>query len=181
MLKLRKAILPGVAGVTIGALLAGALWTGGDGGGTALAAPNPVNPAFTATRGTSFMVVNMGSAQTNVVARFFNQADGGVLNHQPSKVLQPRQSELFDQRYDNNIPNGFAGSAVAEADQRVAAIGYEFTEGTDGGGQDSFNAVTADEVQATASCPVALKNVIDQAGRSTASSTSRTPARRPPP
>jgi hypothetical protein len=165
MLKLRKAILPGVAGVTIGALLAAALWTGGGSGGNALAAPGAVTPSFTATRGTSFMVVNMGTEATNVVARFFNQADGGVLNHQPSKVLQPRQSELFDQRYDNNIPNGFAGSAIAEASQRLAAIGYEFTEGPDGGGQDSFNAVTADEVQPTASCPVALKNVIDQAGR----------------
>jgi hypothetical protein len=164
MLKLKKAILPGVAGATIGALLAGALWTGGD-GGNALAAPNPVNPAFTATRGTSFMVVNMGAAATNVVARFFNQADGGQLSYQPSKTLQPRQSELFDQRYDNSIPNGFAGSAIAEADQRLAAIGYEFTEGPDGGGQDSFNAVGANEVGTSASCPVALKNVIDQAGR----------------
>ena len=162
MVNLKRALIPAVAGVTIGGLLAGALWTGSNNQPNALAAPNPVAPQATSSRSTSFQIVNMGSAAAPVTVRFYNSADGSQLGYQPSQTLQPGGSMLLDQRFDNNLPTGFTGSGVGESSQRLAAIVNEVTAD---GGVDGFNALTSETVRNSAICHFVTRNTLGQGGR----------------
>lgn len=163
MVNLKRAVIPGIAGVTIGALLLGAYATQNGPSMTALAAPSSINPAATASRSTSFQVVNMGTATATAVVKFFDQQTQSILqDYQPSQSLAPGGSLLLDQRFDNKIASGFAGSAVAESSQKLAAIVNEVTAD---GGVDGYNAVGSDEVTTSSVCPFVTRMATGQAGR----------------
>jgi len=152
-----------MAGITIGALLVGAFWSGSGRGTTALAAPSSINPKATSTRSTSFQIVNMGTAAATVVVKFFEQAGGTLLSgYQPSQTLAPGESMLKDQRFDTQLGSSFAGSAVGEASQKLGAIVNEFAVD---GGTDGYNAIGSDEVGLVSVCPVAFGKVAGQGGK----------------
>lgn len=156
MINLKRAIVPGVAGVTIGALLIGAFSTRLGTSDTALAAPGAVTAAATASRSTSATLVNTGTAEATVVVKFFDQSSGAqVSNYEPTTSLKVGAPFTLDQRA-SGIPltDGFGGSATGESSQKLAGVVNEFTAD---GGFDTYSAVPSDKVGTSASCPVVLK------------------------